>query len=137
MHDVFVKFALADGALRISGSLGSYLAACVANRACDVLRQRRVARSLNGMPAPKGTTVPELSDAVEDREAARHMARAGCGLPHERREALLLHVTADMRFLEIAEVQGVSLRTAQGRCRYAMKKLRSTLIRGMSHERTE
>jgi len=52
-----------------------------------------------------------------------------CGEPSPAAEALLLHATAGMSFRRIAEVQGVSLRTAQGRYRYATKKLRSTLIR--------
>ena len=130
LHDVFVKFARADGSLRISGSLGCYLAACVANRARDVLRQRRAAKSLEDMPAAEGAIMPEPSDAMEDREAARRVARALSELPYEQREALLLHVTAGMSFRRIAEVQGVSLRTAQGRYRYAMEKLRSTLSTG-------
>ena len=70
LHDVFVKFARADGALRISGSLGCYLAACVANRARDVLRQRRAAKSLEDMPAAEGAIMPEPSDADDPNRAA-------------------------------------------------------------------
>ena len=45
VHDVFVKFAAANGSFRLRGSLRSYLATCVANRARDVLRRRRSAKS--------------------------------------------------------------------------------------------
>jgi RNA polymerase sigma-70 factor (ECF subfamily) len=130
LHDVFVKLAQANGSFRLRGSLRSYLATCVANRARDVLRRRRSAGSLADMPEAERAVVPEPAETLEDREAAQRMARALCELPYEQREVLLLHVTADMSFRRIAEVQGVSLRTAQGRYRYAMKKLRSTLIRG-------
>ena len=74
--------------------------------------------------------VAEPFETLADREEAEQLARAVCELPYEQREALLLHVTADMSFREIAKIQGISLRTAQGRYRYGMTKLRSTLTTG-------
>jgi len=130
VHDVFVKFAQANGSFRLKGSLRSYLATCVVNRARDVRRRRQSAKSLADGLAADPATVPEPFEMLVDREETRRVARAVCELPYEQREAVLLHVTADMRFREIAKVQGVSLRTAQGRYRYAMKKLRSTLTTG-------
>ena len=46
IHDVFVKFAGANSSFRLKGSLRSYLATCVVNRARDVLRRSRSAKSL-------------------------------------------------------------------------------------------
>lgn len=130
LHDVFVKFAQSDGTFRLSGNLHSYLATCVVNRARDVLRQRKGPGSLTD-PFQRGhAVVAEPLEAMVSCEDSREIARALGGLPYEQREAVLLHVTADMTFREIARIQGISLRTAQGRYRYAMKKLRSMLTKG-------
>ena len=130
VHDVFVKFAQANGSFRLTGSLRSYLATCVVNRARDVRRRHRTADVLAEAAPGERATTAEPIEALVDGEDARQVARALDELPYEQREAVLLHVTADMKFREIARVQGVSLRTAQGRYRYAMQKLRSTLTTG-------
>jgi RNA polymerase sigma-70 factor, ECF subfamily len=130
VHDVFVKFAAANGSFRLRGSLRSYLATCVVNRARDVLRRRKSAQSRAEASAAAAVTVPEPLEALVDSEDSEAVARAVWALPYEQREAVLLHVTAEMRFREIATLQGVSLRTAQGRYRYGLEKLRSTLTTG-------
>jgi RNA polymerase sigma-70 factor (ECF subfamily) len=129
VHDVFVKFAAANGSFGLRGSLRSYLATCVANRARDVRRRRQSARA-RAEAAAETVTVAEPVERLVDREESEAVARAVWALPYEQREAVLLHVTADMRFREIATLQGVSLRTAQGRYRYGLEKLRSTLTTG-------
>jgi RNA polymerase sigma-70 factor (ECF subfamily) len=101
----------------------------VANRARDVRRRRRAAQA-RAEAAAETVPVAEPCEHLVDREASEAVARAVWALPYEQREAVLLHVTADMRFREIAKLQGVSLRTAQGRYRYAMGKLRSMLTTG-------
>ena len=94
------------------------------------MRGQSTAKSLEDASAADPAAVAEPCEALVDSEDSRQVARALGALPYEQREAVLLHVTADMRFREIARIQGVSLRTAQGRYRYAMKKLRSTLTTG-------
>jgi len=130
VHDVFVRLAQADGTFRLKGSLRGYLATCVVNRARDVLRRRRAMKSRTDGMAVARVAVAEPFETLADSEDSRQVARALGTLPYEQREAVLLHVTADMKFREIAKVQGVSLRTAQGRYRYAMEKLRLTLSTG-------
>ncbi len=48
-------------------------------------------------------------------------------LPYEQREVLMLHLHSGMKFRQIAETQGVSTNTVQGRYRYGLDKLRSML----------
>jgi len=48
-------------------------------------------------------------------------------LPDEQREVLLLRLYSGLRFKAIAETQGVSINTVQGRYRYGLDKLRSFL----------
>ncbi len=130
LHDVFLKFAQSDGTFRLSGNLRSYLVTCVVNRARDLRRHRQSLRARAGPSWAERTVVAEPFEAVVSAEDGRQAARALAELPYEQREAVLLHVTAEMTFREVARMQGVSLRTAQGRYRYAMKKLRSMLVQG-------
>ena len=60
-------------------------------------------------------------------EELRQLTRALEQLPYEQREVLILHVHGGMKFRAIAQQQGVSINTAQGRYRYALDKLRSML----------
>jgi RNA polymerase sigma-70 factor (ECF subfamily) len=48
-------------------------------------------------------------------------------LPSEQREVIILRLKGEMKFKEIAKLQGVSVNTIQGRCRYGLNKLRSIL----------
>ena len=48
-------------------------------------------------------------------------------LPHEQRETLMLKLKSNMKFREIAKIQGVSINTVQGRYRYGLQKLRAQL----------
>jgi len=130
LHDVFLKFAQSNGTFRLTGNLRSYLATCVANRARDIRRQRRSAVIKTHPAWVDHAVVAGPFETVVSAEDARAAARALAELPYEQREAVLLHVTAGMGFREIAKTQGVSLRTAQGRYRYAMDKLRSMLVQG-------
>jgi RNA polymerase sigma-70 factor (ECF subfamily) len=60
-------------------------------------------------------------------EQAGRLGQAVAQLPEEQREVVLLRLTADMKFRDIAQLQQVSLNTVQGRYRYGLDKLRSML----------
>ncbi|MHC4243111.1 MAG: sigma factor-like helix-turn-helix DNA-binding protein [Planctomycetota bacterium] len=48
-------------------------------------------------------------------------------MPFEQREAVMLHLKGEMKFREIAKLQGVSISTIHGRYRYGLDKLRLML----------
>ncbi len=48
-------------------------------------------------------------------------------LPPEQREVIVLRIKGNMKFREIAKLQGVPLQTVQARYRYGLNKLRTTL----------
>ena len=64
---------------------------------------------------------------VENSEQMLKLNHAMTELPHEQREAVILHLHGDMRFRQIAELQNVSIKTALSRYRYGLDKLRSTM----------
>jgi RNA polymerase sigma-70 factor (ECF subfamily) len=127
VHDVFVSFAKSSENFRLRGSLKSYLATCVTNRARDQIRRnQRQPVELN-----EATLVSSYSERpdrqVSQSEELQQVNNAIAQLPYEQREAIILRLKAGMKFREIAKLQSVSVNTIQGRYRYGLNKLRSIL----------
>ncbi len=128
VHDVFLSFIESLHKYHVNGGLGAYLAASVANRARDRLRavKRRAAQAAEVEGGGELRAPPEAQAILQ--EETRRLEPALAQLPYEQREAVLLHLQSDLTFHKIAALQGVSLRTAQGRYRYGLEKLRSLLM---------
>jgi RNA polymerase sigma-70 factor (ECF subfamily) len=124
VHDVFVTLAQSPDKVGLNGSLRHFLAACVANRAKDRLRARRHCTPVDDVEflVPEGQQ-PEAIAAEQDE--LRRVWSGLAQLPEEQREAVVLHLTAGLRFRQIAETLGISINTAQSRYRYGMERLRS------------
>ncbi len=128
VHDVFVSFIRQARHFRLTGSLKSYLATCVANRARNVHRAQRVRRV-----APLGEAVNVAAESWRPdqwlvcSEELRQMASALALLPDEQREAITLHLQGGLKFREVAAFQHVPLKTALSRYRCGLLKLRSLL----------
>ena len=127
VHDVFVSFATSAPGFRLQGSLGGYLATSVVNRVRD--RQRRRRRRAAGVNRRKESVREPVTpdDAVIFTEQAGRLNQAVAELPDEQREVVLLRLTAGMKFRDIAKLQSASINTVQGRYRYALNHLRSSL----------
>jgi RNA polymerase sigma-70 factor (ECF subfamily) len=69
------------------------------------------------------------------REIAIDIDRALRRLPAEQREVILLKLSEDLTFREIAELLGLPRATAASRYRLALERLRSILGSGDDHER--
>jgi len=128
VQDVFIKLVESVGTFRLTGSLKSYLATCVANRSRDCIRRRirqrtAVAKRAEKTPAETKSTV----HLAIQSEQLRKLSDAMNELPYEQREAIALRIHANMEFRQIAELQNVSTKTVQSRYRYGLDKLRSTL----------
>jgi RNA polymerase sigma-70 factor (ECF subfamily) len=127
VHDVFVSFARSASQFQLTGSLKGYLATCASNRVRDKIRAKRqqtqTLESTN--PAISDTVNPEQR-LIEAEELIR-LRQALSQIPYEQREAVMLHLKGDLKFREIAKLQGVSISTIYGRYRYGLNKLRSML----------
>ena len=127
VHDVFVSFARSARQFQLTGSLKGYLATCVINRVRDKIRKRtRQTLALESAnPAISNSTDPEqYLIAAEEIMKLRH---ALSQIPYEQREVIMLHIKGQMKFREIAKLQGISVSTIHGRYRYGLDKLRSLL----------
>ena len=127
VHDVFVSFIESAQKFRLTGSLKSYLATCVANNARNRIKADRIRNTANLNEANS----TGFSQSPEHRaifgEELQRLTLALEQLPFEQREVLILHSYSGMKFSAIAKEQKISINTVQGRYRYAMEKLRSIL----------
>ncbi len=128
VHDVFVRFIKSSEGFRLTGSLKGYLATCVANDA----RNRNKARHKQANYGLDRTDVILSNSNSPDAaaifgEELRQLGSALAQLPYEQREVLILHIYSGLKFKAIAKSQGISINTVQGRYRYAMNELRSSL----------
>jgi len=128
VQDVFIKLVESVGTFRLTGSLKSYLATCVANRSRDYIRRR--IRQRKAMARQAEQTSAETKSTIHlaiNSEQLRKVSDAMAELPYEQREAIALRIHGSMRFRQIAQLQNVSTKTVQSRYRYGLDKLRSTL----------
>lgn len=130
VHDVFVGFIQSEGRFRLTGRLNGFLATCVANRARNRNKSKR-----KEVHDPTNIVERAVSDdehpdlAAMCGEEQKHLGAALAELPYEQREVVILRLRAGMRFRAIAQLQGVSTNTVQGRYRYGLEKLK-TLLNG-------
>jgi len=129
VHDVFVCFAQSVDKFQLTGSLKGYLAACVRNLAIDTIRLRKqhVQNLYAQNEARADSDSPE--QYVMEEEELTQLRQALSQLPHEQREAVVLHLKGGMKFKKLAKLQGVTISTIHGRYRYGLYKLRSLLNR--------
>ncbi len=128
VHDVFLGFVESLHRYHVNGGLGAYLAASVANRARDRLRavKRHGAKQVCVEGREEFHDQPEARAILQEEK--HRLQQALAQLPYEQREVVLLHLQGDLTFRKVAELQGVSLSTAQGRYRYGLEKLRLSLM---------
>ncbi len=127
VQDVFVRLAESRHRIGIQGSLRNYLFTCTLNRVRSLRRHDRcctqvtldVENEVTGSPGPEHWAILN--------EQMRHLQAALAQLPLEQRETVALRFEAGLGFRQIAEIQGTSVYTSQGRYRYGIEKLRQLL----------
>lgn len=124
VHDVFVAFARSADTFRQRGSLSGYLATSVVNRARDRLRQEQRRSVGPGIEPERQRQAAGPAEALIHTEEAKRANDALAMLPYEQREAIILRLKADMKFRDIARLQGRPVSTAQRRYYEGLDKLR-------------
>lgn len=128
VHDVFTSFINSARQFRLTGSLKSYLATCVVNRARNANR----AHWRRHNPEPDTAQAEAPNSAQPDRwiiisDEFGHLSNVLAKLPYDQRETVLLRTQSSMKFRQIAKTQHVPIKTAQSRYRIGLDKLRSLL----------
>lgn len=127
LHDVFVSFAMSVQKLKLRSSLRKYLITSVINRVRDRFRTKKhhIVELDEVGPIASDSESPERSAILSEESQLLTVALAR--LPLEQRETIVLHLKADLKFKQIAQMQGISISTVQGRYRYGLSKLRTIL----------
>jgi len=127
LHDVFVSFAMSVQKLKLRSSLRKYLITSIINRVRDRFRTKKhhIVELDEVGPIASDSESPERSAILS--EESQLLTGALARLPLEQRETIVLHLKADLKFKQIAQMQGISISTVQGRYRYGLSKLRTIL----------
>ncbi len=128
VHNVFVAFAQKVGTFRLTGSLKSYLATCLANEARNIIRRRKYLSAVD-IDQANLTASPVVApdESIIDQEKSNKLQQCLTQLPYPQREVIILHAQHDQTFREIAQNQNESINTIQSRYRYGLEKLRTLL----------
>ncbi|MHC4646339.1 MAG: RNA polymerase sigma factor [Planctomycetota bacterium] len=129
LHDVFVAFVGSLESFRLTGSLKSYLATCVANRARNVNRAKRSRHVDTGKVAAESSDADPPDQSLLCNEQLEILSRAIGQLADEQREVIMLHLRSNMKFPQIAKSLDISVNTIKSRYRYGIDKLRSILTK--------
>ena len=128
VHETFMQLIKMRSNFKLSGSLRAYLVTCVANRARNANRDRRVISPLEtGDVSERISTLRRPDEWALCSEQFERAKAALQELPYAQREAVVLRVQGQLTFKEIAEHLGCSIKTVQSRYRYGLEKLRGLL----------
>jgi RNA polymerase sigma-70 factor (ECF subfamily) len=133
-QDVWSRLVATRGRYEARAKFATYLFHIAHNCTIDFFRRdlkmRRHARS-DDPDAQWEPEVPEYQrpDGIAEFAEQQSALLAALGaLPQEQREAFLLHEETGLTIEEIARVTDVGLETAKSRLRYAIRKLKKSLL---------
>ena len=128
LQDVFLRFVESLDTFNLTSSLKGYLSICVLNRCRDRFRQAGRNRTVSMENAEQAVSAERSpAQAAIWREDIQRVGNALAELPYPQREAVVLHLTGDMKFGAIAALQEVPVKTVLSRYRYGLDRLRSLL----------
>jgi len=125
VHDVFISFVRNRRKFVLKGSLKAYLMTAAVNKVRNFYRQKKTVRLDESSEIASGFKGSE--QWIIETEDAKIVNDALGKIAAEQREAVVLHTHGQLKFRQIAAMQGVSVKTAQSRYRYGIEKLQSLL----------
>ena len=120
VHQVFLNL-IENGGLSRAASKKAYLFACVRNAALNE-------RKLRDRNVPLDPDSAWFSPPKRDYAEEKNLRRALSDLPDDQREVIVLHVWGEFTFSQIGDLLSVSPNTAASRYRYALAKLRDSML---------
>ncbi len=127
VHDVFVGFAEQIPTFRLTGHLKGYLLTCVANRARNCNKAKRlVALETSHLETSEHRTPSTLNRLVCNEQLSK-LTAAMEQLPPDQRETVMMHLYGGVTLRALARQLGQSANTVKSRYRYGLDKLRHLL----------
>jgi len=127
VHDVLLNFWDKRDSIDTSKSIKSYLFTSVYNRCLNFIRDRKKFSSTEGEMEIAENTKWESSDQLEAAELEDKINKALDELPEKCREVFLLNRYDGLKYKEIAEKLGISIKTVETQMSKALKILRERL----------
>lgn len=119
VHHAFLKL-LESGDLSRAKDQKAYLFGCVRNAVLDELKRQGRTQPLDDSGW--------FSPPDRDYTAERNLRQALAALPDDQRQIVVLHVWGELTFSEIGDLLELSSNTAASRYRYALGKLRESVL---------
>mgnify|MGYP006285415453 CR=1 FL=1 len=129
VHNVFINLWDKRASLDTSQSLKSYLFTAVHNRSLNVLRDRR---KFSDEDMPEISSGENVHAQMESMELEEHINAVIAGLPEKCREIFELNRFDGLKYGEIAEKLGISVKTVENQMSKALRILREKLAHYLS-----
>jgi RNA polymerase sigma-70 factor (ECF subfamily) len=125
VQQVFVDLWIKRHKLVIEQSLKAYLFATVKNYSLDYLKHKLVETKYLWEATP--ASISSDTNLIEEAELNARINLAIEGLPEKCREIFILCRFEELRYTEIAQKLGISIKTVEMQMGIALKKLRAKL----------
>ncbi len=129
VHNVFINLWDKRASLDTSQSMKSYLFTAVHNRSLNVLRDRR---KFSDEDMPEISSEENVHAQMESMELEEHINAVIAGLPEKCREIFELNRFDGLKYGEIAEKLGISVKTVENQMSKALRILREKLAHYLS-----
>lgn len=132
-QETFVKAitVIRQGRYEDNGKFGAWLNRVAHNLVIDHYRRSKAENTVSNdaddeydLLNNKDLCEASIEDALVQSQLTRDLRKLVHELPETQRQVLMMRIYRDMSFKEIAEVTGVSINTALGRMRYALRNMR-------------
>lgn len=132
-QETFVKAitVIRQGRYEDNGKFGAWLNRVAHNLIIDHFRRNKSENTVSNdadegadLLNDKNLCEASIEESMVQSQLTRDLRRLVCELPEAQRQVLMMRIYRDMSFKEIAEETGVSINTALGRMRYALRNMR-------------
>jgi RNA polymerase sigma-70 factor (ECF subfamily) len=129
VHNVFINLWEKREQIDTSSTLKSYLFTSVHNRCLNHIRdQKKFVKEEAQMENLNSSLFAVGTDNLEERELEKRIFEALQALPEKCREVFELNRFEELKYAEIAEKLGISIKTVEAQMSKALRILREKLI---------
>jgi RNA polymerase sigma-70 factor, ECF subfamily len=127
VQDIFVNLWLKRSELNIDISLKAYLFRTVMNRAINYNNHQKVRKNYQAHVVSENTGLHNEPDKLVETELTALYETVVASMPKKRKEVFELSRTEGLKYTEIAEQMGISVKTVEAHLSKALEELRIRL----------
>jgi RNA polymerase sigma-70 factor, ECF subfamily len=127
VQDIFVNLWLKRSELNIDVSLKAYLFRTVMNRAINYNNHQKVRKNYHAHVVSENTVLHNEPDKLVETELTALYETVVASMPQKRKEVFELSRKEGLKYTEIAEHMGISVKTVEAHLSKALEELRIRL----------